>query len=179
MSHGVRAVVCLVALLWCVEAIDQLFQLDLPRYGIRPRSADGLVGIPLAPFLHAGWDHLIANTLPLVVLGGMATFGQRRSLFAITVPIVVLGGLGTWVIAAGGVHVGASGLVFGYFGYVLARGVFAGHLGLLLIGILAILLYGGMIWGVLPSRPDVSWESHACGLAAGLLVGRDTPPDEA
>ncbi len=164
-------VLLLVAISWIVEALDQWLLLGLDRFGVQPRTVEGLIGVPLMPFLHGGWDHLIANTVPLLVLGAIATIGQR-SFAAVTIPLVLLTGLGTWLIATSGVHIGASGLIFGYFGYTVARGVYAGHLGLLLLAAIVIVLYGGIIWGVLPSRAEVSWEGHLAGLLSGLLVGR-------
>ncbi len=132
-------------------------------------------------FLHRHWQQcpvFMPRALPQALpalsadeLGWLATLGQQRSFWSISVPIVLLGGLGTWAIAAGGVHVGVSGLIFGLFGYVVARGIFARKLGLLFLGLVAMVLYGGLVWGVMPSQPDVSWEGHLCGLLAGLITG--------
>jgi membrane associated rhomboid family serine protease len=172
MLERIRPVLVLIAVLWLVTAVDVAFDLELVRFGIRPRDTGGLVGILLAPFLHAGFPHLIANTVPLLLLGVLAVLGQRHGLVAITAPIVVLGGLATWGLASDGIHVGASGIVFGWFGYVVARGVYGLRLGQLLLAVIAAALYGGIVYGVLPNQPGISWEGHLGGLVAGFVTGR-------
>lgn len=175
MIERLRPVLILIAILWVVTIVDTFAQLGLTRFGVRPRIVEGLIGVPLMPFLHAGFEHLIANTVPLLVLGYLASLGRRGGFVALTVPLVLLSGLGTWALATEGVHVGASGLIFAYFGCVVARGIFGGQLGALLIGLLAVALYGGIVFGVLPSGPQISWEAHLSGLVSGIFVGALTP----
>ena len=160
-----------VALLWGVELVDAATPLHLDDDGIRPRAAEGLLGVLLAPLLHAGWGHLAANTVPALVLGFLAlATGMRRGLLA-TAIIWVLGGVAVWFVCAPGtVHLGASGLVFGWLTYVVVRGFVRRHFGEIAIGLAVVLLYGGLVWGVLPGQPGVSWQGHLFGALAGVLA---------
>ncbi|CAM3034802.1 rhomboid family intramembrane serine protease [Skermania piniformis] len=160
-----------VALLWLVEIADVASGEQLETNGVHPRSTDGLEGILFAPLLHDDWAHLIANTVPALLLGFLTfAHGVGRG-FAATGLIWLLGGLGTWL--TGGSysnHIGASVLVFGWLTYVMARGLFNRNAGQLLIGVVVGVCYGAMLWGVLPSRPDVSWQGHLFGALGGLLA---------
>jgi membrane associated rhomboid family serine protease len=160
-----------VAAMWVTEGVDQ-FVLDerLDQYGIVPRELEGLSGVVLAPFLHAGFGHLMANTVPLVILGALLAFKGVTRLVAVTAGVVVLGGAGVWLFGRTGVHLGASGVVFGYLGYLVAAGLFERRLRSVVLGALAVLLYGGAIWGVLPTGTTVSWEGHLSGLLAGVFM---------
>jgi membrane associated rhomboid family serine protease len=163
-----------IGLLWGLEIIDQLvFRGALDTLGIRPRSMEGLRGILLAPLLHGGFAHLAANTLPLLILGWMVMLRETRDVFVVTALATVVGGLGVWLVGgAGTIHVGASILIFGYLGYLLLRGWFDRRL-LSVVGSLAVaLLYGGLVFGVLPGQPGVSWEGHLFGFAGGVLAAR-------
>ena len=154
------AVTVLLALLWGVEAVDGLLGGSLNRYGVRPRELAGLWGIPLAPFLHGGWGHLAANSAPLFVLGWLVALRGLRNFIEVSVVIILLGGFGTWLIGKPhSVHIGASGLIFGYFGFLILRGLIDLNLTSILSSLIVGLFYGGLIWGVLPSHPGVSWES--------------------
>src|SRR6186713_2762269 len=122
--RGLILVAAMVAVMWVVEIVD-LVAGDLDANGIRPREVDGLIGIPLAPVLHGGFGHLIGNTIPFIVLGGVIALSGLARIAAVTVIVAVVGGLGTWLVApANTVHIGASGLVFGFAAYLIARGVF-------------------------------------------------------
>ena len=159
----------LVATLWILEILDQLI-LDesLDGYGIKPRAWSGLWGILFAPFLHDGFRHLMANTVPFLILGWFIMLHGIAMFFEVTIMVMVLGGLGTWLIgASNSIHIGASGLIFGYFGFLLLRGYFERSLASILIAILVGSLYGGLLWGILPTQPGVSWEGHLCGVVGG------------
>ena len=164
-----RLLVALVALIWLVELADLLvFRGALDVNGIRPRREEGLMGILFAPFLHAGLAHLMANTVPLLVLGWLVLLRGLRSFVWVSVVVVLLGGLGVWVFGRPAtVHVGASGLIFGYLGYLLLRGFWERSLAAIAIALVAGVLYGGALWGVLPGRSNVSWEGHLFGFAGG------------
>jgi membrane associated rhomboid family serine protease len=160
----------MLAAMWAVEIIDLLPGADLDGWGIRPRTWRGLIGIPLAPFLHSGLSHLIANTIPFVVLGSVIALSGVSRFVEVTLIIVVVSGLGTWLFGTGGsIHLGASGLVFGYLTYLIARGFFAAKPLWILGGIVVGLLYGGLLWGLLP-RPGISFTGHLFGAAGGLLA---------
>ena len=166
----------LLAVLWVLLALDETVLGDrLVQHGIRPREWGGLLGILFAPWLHADWSHLIANSLPFFVLATLVLLAGVCEWIESTILIVLLGGLGTWLV--GGlfsdvetVHVGASGLIFGWFGYLVFRGWFRRTIASLLIALVVGFLYGGMIWGVLPGREGISWEGHLCGFLAGALA---------
>ncbi len=162
-----------VTTMWVAEGADQLaFDGDLDRFGIVPRTLDGLTGVALAPLLHAGFGHLLANTVPLLVLGALIALKGLRRLVTVAVGVTVLGGLGVWVFGRSAIHLGASGVVFGFFGYLVAAGVFERRLRSVVLAVIAVLLYGGLVWGALPGTPGVSWESHLAGLLAGVVVAR-------
>ena len=172
-------VLVMVALMWAGEVVDIPLDGRLDRFGIRPRRLDGLDGIVLSPFLHTGFGHLIANTLPFLILGGAIALGSTRRFVQATLIIGLIGGVGTWLTGpANSVHIGASGLVFGYVTYLLSRGVFARKASYILGGVIVLFVYGGVLWGVLP-RPGISWQGHLFGaiggVAAAWLIHRPRP----
>ncbi len=164
-------VVALVAAaMWVLEIIDLIPGTPFDRWGIRPREIDGLVGVPLAPFLHSGFGHLLANTLPFVILGGAIAAGGIARWLKVTLIVGAVSGLGVWLFAAPRtIHLGASGLVFGYLTYLLSRGVIARKASWLLGGLIVLLVYGGVLWGLLP-RPGVSWTGHLFGAIGGVVA---------
>jgi len=154
-----RPIFTLLVVIWIVQAVNFVLGYELNQwFGLEPRDFGGLVGIPASPFLHANFGHIIANTIPLVMLGGMAAMASPKRFFEATIIIVLLGGLLVWVLARGGnrVHVGASGLVFGYLGYVIALGIFERSLRAIAMAVFAGLLYGGLVWGVLPDQREAT-----------------------
>ena len=160
------------ALLWVIEIVDVASGSRLERNGIEPRSLDGLWGILFAPVLHDDWQHLIANTVPIAVLGFLVLLsGMARGLAAIGI-IWVIGGFGTWLTAGAGNTIGASILVFGFIAYLLVRGFFTRKLGQLAIGVVVFVLYGSALWGVLPSDPNISWQGHLFGAVGGVIAAR-------
>ena len=167
-----------VLLLWLLEIVDAASGYNLDDDGVRPRSTVGLLGIVFAPLLHAGWAHLEANTLPALVLFFLVLLGGIGRGLAATGVIWVVSGIGVWLVApANTVTIGASGLIFGWLVYLVLRGFFTGRPGQILLGVVLFLLYGGLLWGVLPGQPGVSWQGHLFGavgggLAAWLLAGR-------
>ena len=165
-----RPIIFLVALIWAVEIVNIFFGHGLTSWGILPRSVGGLVGIPLAPLLHGGIWHTLSNTLPLLFLGALTLAGGRKMFWETTINITLLSGLLVWIFARDAYHVGASGLVFGYFGTILARAVIQRSLTSVAIGIITVMFYGGLIWGILPMRSHVSFESHLFGLIAGIFI---------
>ena len=162
--------VYLIVAMWVVEVSNLLAGHQLYRFGIFPRTAQGLVGIPFSPFLHAGVIHLFLNTGPMIVLGGLVSMSGRPSFIRSTVFIVLAGGAGIWLLGRPAYHVGASALIFGYFGYLLAKGIFDRRFQSLLIALLVVGAYGGLFWGMLPGVPYVSWEGHLCGFLAGIMA---------
>ncbi len=163
----------LLAVMWIVETLDVLLRGRLDNAGIEARESDGLIGILVSPLLHGGYEHLLSNTIPLLVLGTLVATGGRRVFWKVTAMTVVLGGLGTWLIAPSNtVTIGASGLVFGYLGYLLVAGVRTRHWRDLLIGFAVLLVYGTLLLGALPwtVAENVSWQAHLTGAVAGGLA---------
>ncbi len=170
--RGLALVGALVAVMWAVEIVDVVAG-DLDSAGIRPRDVDGLVGVVLAPVLHGGFGHLIGNTIPFLLLGGAIALSGLARIAAVTVIVALVGGLGTWLTApAATVHIGASGLVFGFAAYLIARGAYsrrALHLG---TGLVVIGVYGTtLLFGLVPT-PGISWQGHAFGAVGGVVAAR-------
>lgn len=160
-----------VVVLWVAEIVDTVLGGSLDDEGIRPGSTDGLLGILFAPLLHAGFGHLVANTVPLLVLGFLVLLSGLRRGLAVTAVVWLVGGLGTWLFGGvGTVHLGASGVVFGWLAYLLVRGFFTRHPVEVLVGVGVLLVYGGMLLGVLPGTPGVSWQGHLFGAVGGVLA---------
>ena len=163
-----------IALIWTLEIVDLLFLGGaLNAYGIRPRSIIGLRGILFAPFLHGGLAHVLANTIPFLTFGWLIMLRETSDFFVVTAVTMLTSGLGVWLIASPGtIHIGASGLIFGYFGFLLLRGYFERSFSAILISLIVGLLYGSLIWGVLPLQVGISWQGHLFGFLGGVLAAR-------
>lgn len=172
-ADALRVLAAIVGVMWLVEAVNALDGQGLDSHGIVPRTASGLQGIVFAPFLHASFGHLLANTIPLVVLGLMIGLAGPARLLEVTGIVVVVSGLGTWLTASSGlVTIGASGLVFGYAAYLVVRGLFSRRLGELGIGVVVGALFGGaLLWGLAP-HAGISWQDHLFGGIGGVLAAR-------
>jgi len=168
-----RPVITFVIVIWVIQVAN--FALGYrPNvwFGLEPRDFGGLIGIPVSPLLHGGFKHAAANTVPLLMLGGMAAMASPKRFVEASLIIVIVGGALVWLLARGGnrVHVGASGLVFGYFGYIVALGFVERSFRAILAAGAAAMLYGGLLMGVLPNDPRISWESHLFGALAGVAA---------
>jgi membrane associated rhomboid family serine protease len=173
---GGVTVLAFVAALYVIEAVDQvIFRGGLDQDGIRPWEADGLWGILWSPFLHGGWPHLVANTLPALIFGFLASLSGFGRFLAATAIIWLLGGFGTWIIGNLGSpvetnHIGASGLIMGWLTFVIVLGFFTRTLWQVLVGIVVFFVYGSVLLGVLPGVPGVSWQGHLSGALAGIVA---------
>ena len=161
-----------VAVIWAVELVNAALGHRFNEFGILPRQVVGLRGIPLSPILHDGFDHLLSNTLPLMVLASLVGTQGKTRLAQVSVIVVVVGGLAVWLVGRHGVHIGASGLVFGYFGYLVARGWFERSVVSVLLAIVVVMFYGGLLFSFFQLNTFISWEGHASGLLAGGLAAR-------
>ena len=137
-----------------------------------PYLAGSLRGILLSPLLHGSFSHLMSNTFPLLLLGGFVAIRGAKTLIGVSLLVIVLGGLLVWIVGRPAVHIGASGLVFGYFGFLVAQGWYERSIVSIVVAVGVLLLYGGIIFGVLPQAGFISWEGHLFGLIAGVLAAR-------
>lgn len=165
-------IITLTAACWLIFVLNNLiWHGHLTLHGIIPRQVGSLTGIIWAPFLHASYQHLAANTLPLLILGGIICARGKAEFAVVTVGGILLGGILTWLFARSACHIGASGLIFCYFGYVASLACFSRTFGTLFLSVACILGYGGMIKGILPTLAGISWEGHLAGLVTGVVLG--------
>jgi len=159
---------------WVVEIINQaVFANTLNSLGIIPRSIVGIRGIFFAPFLHVDIPHLIANTLPFAILGWFVMLQNTRDFYTVSIISILFSGIGVWLFAQpNSITMGASGVIFGYLGFLLARGYFQKNVPSIALSLTVIFLYGGMIWGVLPTTPGVSWLGHLFGFLGGIFAAK-------
>lgn len=165
-----------VVFIWCVEAVNLITGYWLNQFGILPRTFEGLVGIPVSPVLHSSIRHALSNTFPLLILGSLVVLSGRDQFWRVTIITALIGGGLTWIFGRAGSHVGSSGLVFGYFGFLLAHGFWRREFRAIAIATIVVLLYGGLIWGIVPTSRGVSFEGHLFGLGGGIYAAwRLTP----
>ena len=158
---------------WVTLGVNALVGGSLSVFGVQPRSVDGLRGIVLAPFLHGSFSHLAANSLSFLVLGWLVLAGGRWTFARVTAVGALGSGLASWLLGApGSVHIGASGVIFGYLGYLMTAGVFARRLSTVLVSLGVTAMWGAMVWGVLPGQMGVSWQGHLGGFIGGVLAAR-------
>src|ERR687896_597337 len=161
----------LLAWLWLLEVADTLTGHQLDNLGIHAQEIDGLPGIISAPFLHAGWDHLISNSVPFFVLGFLVLLGGLARWLLSSLISIITSGLAAWLLTPGEVVIlGASGLIFGWLTYLLARGLWSRRPGQVVLAIGVLVFYGGLILGVLPGQAGVSWQAHLGGAVGGVLA---------
>jgi len=170
-TNGLLLVAAMVTLMWILEVVDVAADHRLDNYGIHPRDVDGLPEIFAAPFLHAGFGHLVSNTVPFLVMGAAIALGGLMRVALVTLIVAAVSGFGTWLIAASNsVHLGASGVVFGYATYLVARGIFSRRLSELAIGVGVVAIWGiGLLQGLLPQE-RISWQAHLFGAIGGVVA---------
>jgi membrane associated rhomboid family serine protease len=161
----------LLAGLWMLEFLDQLSGHQLDQLGIHAREVDGMPEIFTAPFLHAGWDHLLSNSLPVYVLGFLVLLSGLARWLASSLIIIVISGMAAWSLTpAHTIILGASGLIFGWLTYLLARGIWSRRPAQVVVAALVLLVYGGLIWGIFPNGAGVSWQAHLGGAIGGVVA---------
>lgn len=171
LAQALTTVGGMLALMWGLEAVDVVTFNSLDSLGIEPRQFSGLAGILIAPFLHFGWAHLISNSAPFLVLGVLVFISGVKDFVWTTVVVVLCSGLTAWLLSPpGSITAGASGVVFGWLAYLLIRGVFTRSLTQIAVAVVVFMLYGSVLWGVLPGVPGVSWQGHLGGAAGGCLA---------
>ena len=171
-ASAALVMLALLAGLWALELVDTLAGGALDAYGIESREVDGLLPeIFTAPFLHGGFDHLISNTVPFGVLGFLVLLGGVARWLLSSLTSILASGLFAWLLTpADTIILGASGLVFGWLTYLIVRGVWSRRPAQVLVGLAVLLVYGGLIWGVLPGAAGISWQAHLGGALGGVLA---------
>lgn len=160
-----------IIFIWFLESVDWILGGSLDQFGITPRQISGLWGIGAAPLLHVGFGHVAANTIPFLVLGWFVLLRGPRIFITVTLIAILVSGLGTWLIApSASIHLGASGLIFGYFGYLLFRGYFERSMEAIVWSLLVAILYGGMLLGIFSHNPGISWQMHLFGFMGGGIA---------
>jgi membrane associated rhomboid family serine protease len=161
------------AVLWVVQILNAIDDYRLDRFGVKPRELDGLWGVVTMPFLHSSYGHLLSNTIPVVLIGWVLLLAGVSTWATVTGLVVVGGGLLTWLVGPGdSLIVGASGMVFGWLGYLLARAYFSRRLKWILVAVLVLIFFGTLLFGLFPTlNSDVSWQAHVCGFVAGIGAG--------
>lgn len=171
IAGALLAAAALVASIWLLEALDFLTGHALDYYGVTPRRTGELADVFFAPFLHAGFVHVMANSVPLAVLGFLTALRGLARLALVTLIVIIIGGFGVWLTAPPNtITLGASIIVFGYFGYLVSRGIIDRRPIDIVIAVVVLLLYWTMIFGVLPSQSGVSWQGHLFGLIGGIVA---------
>lgn len=162
-----------MVLIWAIELADLLLSLQLDYLGIRPRTLGAILGIILAPVLHGGLPHLMSNTIGLLLFGALAMLRGGHDLPTVFVYSAAVSGAGIWIFGAPGtLHLGASGIVFGLFAFLLVIGAFEKRAVSVLLSVLVILLWGGLTLTLLHVQPGVSWSGHLFGFVGGVLAAR-------
>jgi len=171
--EGAAVIGVLVAVMWVLEIVNKIDGQKLDGDGIYPRSLAGLPGILSAPFLHAGFGHLVGNTVPFVVMGLVIAAAGARRVIEVTLVVAAVAGLGTWLTGPGHTStIGASGIVFGYAGFLIARGFFQRSFGALAVGVVVAVLFGVSLASSLIPQTGVSWQDHLFGALGGILAAR-------
>ena len=162
-----------LAVFWAVFVVNLLLGGSLLSLGVIPRTMTGLRGILFAPFLHVSLSHIVANSIPFVALGWMVMLRDDRHFIPVTLAGIVGSGLTAWLLGApGSVHIGASGVIFGYLGFLMLSGWYARRFGSILLSVVVTLVWGTLILGMMPGTPGVSWQAHVGGFLGGALAAR-------
>lgn len=172
---------CFVLFLWIIYFVQWALQLDLSSFGVLPRKTDGLMGILTAPLVHADLSHLFSNLTTLFFLSFGILYFYRSSAVRVFFIIYIFDGILVWLFARESYHIGASGLVYGFAGFLFFSGLFRKDKRSIALSLLIVFLYGGMVWGVLPTDPKISFESHLFGAMVGIVCAfifrkSDPPP---
>jgi len=161
---------CWIALLWAIHITNLFTGYQLNSWGILPRHLNGLSGIIFSPFLHGSFIHLISNSVPLFVLAALTYIGHKSRLHWVIIIGLAIGGLGTWLFGSASYHIGASGLVFAFWGYLIAYAWFKGDIKSILVASITLFLYGGLLFSLLSVQLNVSFSSHLFGFLAGVVA---------
>jgi len=169
IKNSLKIVLTLFIFILLAEVYNLASGRSLVNYGILPRHVEGLPGIILHPFIHGSLQHIMSNSIPLLVLGFIVALEGAGKFLKVTLFILIVGGLLLWLFGRGSYHIGASLLIFGYFGYIIINALHKRSLVSILAALITIVMYGGLIYGVIPADNHISWEGHLFGLTAGIF----------
>jgi membrane associated rhomboid family serine protease len=170
IKHNSFFVLKFIALLWIIQLINFSTHYKLNVLGIYPRRIRGLIGIICSPFIHGDFSHLLLNSVPLFVLANLVLLKGETSFYIITLIIIILGNLAVWLFAKRGIHIGASGVIMGYFGFLLANAYYQFNTTALILAILCVYYFSGLILLLIPGGKGISWEGHIFGFLAGIAA---------
>ena len=171
LYRSFRVAVGYLVVVWVIFAVQQLWGQSALKFGVHPLDVSSLPDIITAPWLHGSLAHVASNSIPGAVFAFLIAWSSRRDVFVATAIIVLLSGAGVWLIGGvGSVHIGASGVLYGWLAYLVVRGFFSHSFGQLALGVALGLSYTGWLWGVVPTTPGVSWQYHLCGAVAGVVA---------
>lgn len=159
-----------VLIIWLVKIIEVSLGTGFSEWGLYPRTISGMKGILFYPFLHGDWEHLFSNTFPIIMLGMGIRYFFKVVAHQVFLMIYLLSGILLWIGGGEGYHIGASGLIYGFAAFLFFSGVLSRNYRLWALSLLIVFLYGGLIWGLLPVQPGVSWEGHLFGAIAGIIA---------
>jgi len=168
MKNSFIFALMIVAAMWAVFIVNAVVPIDFNQFGIIPRRVEGIKGILFAPFLHGGMAHIVSNTVPMLMLTTVLFFFYRNIALRVLLLSAIMGGILVWIFGRTAFHIGASGVIFSLVGFLIASGIFRKRIKALLIAIAIFFFYGGIVWGILPTQPGVSWESHMFGFLSGI-----------
>ena len=169
MRKSIAIPIVFVLMMWIINVIQFLSNIDFGSLGIQPRHIDSLIGIITAPLIHGNWKHLISNSLPLLILGSILFVSYPKTARKVWILIYMLTGILVWLFARGNsYHIGASGIIYGLASFLFFSGFFRMDIKAIAIASGVAIFYGGMVWGILPLEKGVSWESHLLGGIVGL-----------
>lgn len=182
VRHSIFVSGVLIVLLWLLRIFETEYGLDLSSWGVHPLQMKGLRGIIFSPLIHASFEHLAANTLPLFILTFSLFFFYRKSAYVIFSFIYLLSGFFVWIFGRETFHIGASGIIYGLAAFLFLSGILSHNVRLLTISLIVALIYGYMFWGIFPIKPEISWESHLWGGISGfglaLLFHKPAPVNQ-
>jgi membrane associated rhomboid family serine protease len=172
-EEGLAIIGLLFVAMWSAEIVDTFADHQLDEYGIEPRETDGLIGIVAAPFLHADFGHLIGNTVPFIVMGVLIALSGAARVIAVTLIVTLVSGVGVWLVGPDNTnHIGASGVVFGYATYLIARGFYNRSVVEIAVGLVIVAIFGTALLGGLAPQQGISWQGHLFGAIGGVLAAR-------
>lgn len=170
-KEAIRIPLILLAMMWIVFLVDWIFAMNLNQWGLVPRNVQHLSGILFMPFLHGDFQHLFSNSIPFFLLGTSICYFYKRQWQLVYAFVYIAGGLLVWLAGrSASVHIGASGIIYGFFGFLFFAGLFRKEIKALIIAVIVAVLYGGLIWGIFPTQKAISWEGHLFGALAGVII---------